>query len=217
MILVGNFVETPKDILNIMTAEQRIECKNYFLRKMSRVRAEIREQLAERAVSNLERYYSLLRSTGEKGIEDLIAAIHASDFSVSKSARHHHYPSGTMEHCLGVYDLMSPAADELRKTGVEIKESDVILLCLLHDVCQGKCPEWKQYPRHGRRSRAIVARYLPEVSEQLLEAINGHMHPPTNENLLWQLIHKYDGNEYGDAGTCPRGQVKINDGPTVAL
>jgi hypothetical protein len=200
-----------------MNAEQRIECKNYFLRKMSRVRAEIREQLAERAVSNLERYYSLLRSTGEPGIEDMIAAIHASTYSVSMSDRHHHYPSGTMEHSLGVYDLMSPAAEELRKTGVEIKESDVILLCLLHDVCQGKCPEWKQYPRHGRRSRAIVARYLPEVSEQLLEAIDGHMHPPTNENLFWKLIYKYDGHEYGDACTCPRGQVKISDAETVAL
>lgn len=200
-----------------MNAEQRIECKNYFLRKMSRVRAEIREQLAERAVSNLERYYSLLRSTGEKGVEDLIAAIHASDFSVSKSARHHHYPSGTMEHCLGVYDLMSPAAEELRREGVEVKESDVILVALLHDVAQGNCPEWRQYPGHGRKSRAIIARYLPEVSELVLEAINGHMHEPTNENVLWQLIHEYDGNTHGDAGTCPKGQVKISDTETVAL
>jgi HD superfamily phosphohydrolase YqeK len=184
---------------------------------MSRVRAEIRDQLAERAVSNLERYYSLLRSTGEKGVEDLIAAIHASDFSVSKSARHHHYPSGTMEHCLGVYDLMSKGAEGLRQSGVEVKESDVILVALLHDVAQGKCPEWEQYGGHGRRSRAIVARYLPEVSEQVLEAINGHMHEPTNENLFWKLIYKYDGHEDGDAGTCPKGQVKISDAETVAL
>lgn len=200
-----------------MNAEQRIECKNYFLRKMCRVRAEIREQLAERAVSNLERYYSLLRSTGEKGVEDLIAAIHASDFSVSKSARHHHYPSGTMEHCLGVYDLMSKGAEELRKNGVEIKESDVILVALLHDIAQGKCPEWNQYPGHGRRSRAIVARYLPEVSDQVLEAINGHMHFPNPSNLLWGLISLSDGGLTGDACKCDKGYVIINDGEAVDL
>jgi hypothetical protein len=200
-----------------MTAEQRIECKNYFLRKMCRVRAEIREQLAERAVNNLERYYSLLRSTGEPGIEDLIAAIHASDFSVSKSARHHHYPSGTMEHCLGVYDLMSKRAEALRQEGIEVKESDVILVALLHDVAQGNCPEWRQYSGHGRKSRAIVARYLPEVSEQVLEAINGHMHFPNPLNPLWNLISLSDGGLTGDAGKCNKGYVIISDAETVAL
>jgi hypothetical protein len=122
-----------------------------------------------------------------------------------------------MEHCLGVYDLMSKGAEELRREGVEVKESDVILVALLHDVAQGNCPEWRQYPGHGRKSRAIIARYLPEVSELVLEAINGHMHEPTNENVLWKLIHEYDGNTHGDAGTCPKGQVKISDAETVAL
>ena len=122
-----------------------------------------------------------------------------------------------MEHCLGVYDLMSKGAEELRKNGVEIKESDVILVALLHDIAQGKCPEWEQYGGHGRRSRAIVARYLPEVSEQVLEAINGHMHFPNPSNLLWGLISLSDGGLTGDACKCDKGYVIINDGETVAL
>ena len=49
-----------------MDTNQRIACENFFLKRMSRVRKEIRDQLAERAVDNLTRYYSLLHSTKER-------------------------------------------------------------------------------------------------------------------------------------------------------
>jgi hypothetical protein len=188
--------------------ENREACKQFFLRHMSKIREDIREQLAERAADNLIRYYSLLRSTGVPGMEDLIAAIHGSTFSISNSCHHHHYPSGTMEHCLGVYKRMSEAAVLLREKGNEIKESDVILVALLHDVCRGKRREWSDYPRHGLRSRLIVEKYLPEVSPDVLEAIEKHMHEPTNSNLLWSLVRD---NDYPDGLTCNRGEAKLSD------
>ena len=188
--------------------ENREACKQFFLKRMSKIREEVREQLAERAVDNLTRYYSLLRSTGEPGMEDLIAAIHSSTFSTSNSVHHHHYPSGTMEHCLGVYKLMSEEAALLREQGNEIKESDVILVALLHDVCMGKCNEWSKYPRHGLRSRSIVERYLPGLSPDVLEAIEKHMHKPDNQNLLWSLVNN---NDRKDGYTCNRGEAKLSD------
>lgn len=73
-----------------MNMENREACKQFFLNHMSKIREDIREQLAERAADNLIRYYSLLRSTGVPGMEDLIAAIHGSTFSISNSCHHHH-------------------------------------------------------------------------------------------------------------------------------
>lgn len=189
-------------------------CKSYFLKRMARVREEVRDQLAERAVDNLTRYCSLLHSTGEPGMEDLVKAIHNSSYTTSKSVRHHHYPSGTMEHSLGVYKLMCDEAEELRQQGHQIKDSDLILVALLHDIAQGKCPEWDHYRGHGRRSRAIVERYLPEVSSDVLQAIEGHMHFPFNDNILWYLIVKVDTK---DAATCNRGFVKLTDTETAAI
>lgn len=182
---------------------------------MSGVRKEIRDQLAERAVDNLVRYYSLLHSTGEPGIDVLVKAIHNSTFTTSMSNSHHHYPSGTMEHSLGVYQLMSQEADKLRNKGHQIKESDVVLVALLHDVGQGKCIEWAGYGGHGGRSRAIVERYLTEVSADVLEAINGHLHRPANvKNVLWKLIKDADKR---DGHTCDKGYAKISDADVVLL
>lgn len=191
-----------------MDATQRENSKNYFLKKMKSVRENIRERLAERAVDNMSRYYGLLYSTGEKGMEDLVAAIHASTFTTSPSGRHHRYPSGTMEHCLGVYKLMSQKAADLREKGYEIRESDVILVALLHDVGNGRSGEWLSYKGHGLRGKSIVERYLPEVSPQVLDAICFHMHTVETDNVLQKLVRSVD---WVDAATCSRGRVRLSD------
>ena len=189
--------------------------KEFFLKKMCRVRSEIREQLAERAASNIKKYYSLLRSTSEEGIEDLIAAIEESTFKTAGSSRHHHYTSGTLEHCLGVYKKMSQKAIWLRKLGVTVKESDVILVGLLHDICNGRHPDWTA-PGHGRRSKAIVKKYLPNVSNNVLKAIEQHMHSSSalSSNPLCGLIIMSD---MPDSATCDKGYVKLSDKATVPL
>ena len=189
--------------------------KEFFLKKMCRVRSDIREQLAERAEKNIEKYYTLLRSTGEEGIENLIAAIDESTFKTSGSAGHHHYISGTLEHCLGVYRKMSRKAAWMRKVGVKINESDVILVGLLHDVYNGAHPDWS-VSGHGRRSKAIVKKYLPNVSDNVLEAIELHMHPKALRlsNPYWRLIIMSD---MPDSSTCNKGYAKLGERVIVPL
>lgn len=191
------------------------EYKEFYLEKMKRVRKEIRESLATRAAENLKEYYSLLRSTGAEGIEELIAAIDQSTFKTEPSHRHHHYIAGTLEHCLGVYKRMSKEASILRKIGCKYEESDVILVGLLHDICNGKHPDWKS-PGHGSRSRKIVEQYLPNASKNVLAAIEGHMKLSFSnaKNPLWRLIISSD---MPDSGTCDIGYAKINDNETVSL
>lgn len=200
-----------------MDIKTRQECKKYFLRRMQNVREELREPLAERAIDNMCEYYNLLHSTKEEGVANLVAAIHASTFTTSRSSSHHQYPSGTLEHCLGVYRLMSKKAALLRGQGQVIKESDLILVGLLHDVCNGKSTKWN-YSRHGSRSRHIVQRYLPNVSGEVLEAIECHRHRTVRtrdglikskeNNILWDLVCQCD---HSDAATCGRGLARISD------
>lgn len=201
------------------------DVKGFFLKKMTKIRREIREQVAERAADNLIEYYRLLRSTQVPGIEDIITAIHKSSFSQSCSKSHHNYVGGTLEHSLGVYHLMSKEADRIRKMGYHINESDVILVALLHDVCKGRCDDW-HFDRHGSRSRKIVELYLPNLSDDILEAIEKHMHGGKfkvkgkmrevcpGDNILHYLICTAD---YPDGKTCDKGYVKLNDTQVVPL
>ena len=204
----------------------RDDVKNYFLTKMKGIRREIREQVAERAADNLIEYYRLLRSTQVPGIENLITAIHKSSFSCSRSNSHHNYVGGTLEHSLGVYHLMSKEADRIRKMGYDINENEVILVGLLHDVCKGKHDDWGFDKKHGSRSRNIVELYLPNLSDDILEAIEKHMHGGKfkvngkrrevrpGDNILHYIICKAD---YPDGKTCDKGYVKLNDTQVVPL
>ena len=189
--------------------------KEFYLEKMKRIRKEIRESLATRAAQNLQKYYSLLRSTGAEGIEDLIKAIDESTFKTEGSHNHHRYIAGTLEHSLGVYKRMSRKASVWRKLGFKYKESDIILVALLHDISNGSHPDWKG-SGHGGRSRKIVEKYLPNVSQDVLEAIEGHMHASISglTNPLWRLIITSD---MPDSGTCDIGYAKISDNETVSL
>lgn len=181
----------------------------FFDRRMKRAFPDdaLRARGVDRAIENQDRFYSLLRSTGLEGIEDLISAIHKSNFSTTHSHSHHHYPTGTMEHSLGVYDLMkaSPKA-------VNFTDTELILVGLLHDVCMGHLDEWSLLPTgHGYRSRCIVEKYLPAARTgkylEAMIAINFHR-KPIPENLrgphpLRNLVKECDRN---DASTCNSGQ-----------
>lgn len=164
------------------------------------------ESAIERAIKNEDRIYELLRSTNEPGIVDLISAIHRSTFAKSNCHSHHHYPTGTLEHSLGVYEEMCKKAEEL---GVNVNANDLILVGLLHDVGDaGGVDEWMQFRGHGRRSRAITNLYLNNVSEDVLEAIEKHRHDPRKENIhnkpLRLLVFLAD---HADAAKCSGGQT----------
>ena len=167
---------------------------------------EVLRKAVDRVIENQDRYYALLRSTGEVGIEELIASIHKSTFFTAHSHSHHHYASGTVEHSLGVYDQLVIKAE-----GYGYSDKDLILTALLHDICMGYNPEWPHKPgRHGYNSFLITQKYLPNVSPAVLEAICCHKHWPSKEskarNPLRQLIKEAD---HADAATSPDRTLKF--------
>ena len=181
--------------------------REYFTRKLSHsFSGEVLNKAIDRVLHNQDRYYALLRSTGERGIEDLILSIRKSNFSTAHSHSHHHYTTGLIEHSLGVYDQMSS-----RAKGMGLKESDIILAALLHDICMAHNPEWPRVPhKHGYVSMLITQKYLPDVSMAVKEAIWKHRHTPSYENAarnpLWALVRKSD---IADASTSPDRTLKF--------
>ena len=184
--------------------------REYFTRRLSRsFSGEVLEKAIDRVLVNQDRYFALLRSTGEPGIDNFIQQILKSNFTTAHSHSHHHYPTGLIEHSLGVYDQMSN-----RAKGMGLKESDIILTALLHDISMAKNEEWSRIPHnrgeHGRFSMKIAKKYLPGLSQYVLEAICKHRHYPSDSdakrNPLWALVRKSD---IADASTSPNGTLKF--------
>ena len=162
----------------------------------------------DRVIANQDRYYALLRSTNEPGIEELITAIHKSSFFTGHSHSHHHYSTGLVEHSLGVYDKMVCMAE---KEGYSLNPNDIILVGLLHDVCMGRNEDWRNLPgKHGEKSANIVKKYLLNISDDVYEAIRCHRHDPSEEskkrNPLWYLVRESDK---ADAATSPDATLKF--------
>lgn len=181
----------------------------YFTRRLQKdFQGEVLRKAVDRVIVNQDRYYSLLRSTKVQGIDELITAIHNSSFFTGHSHSHHHYTTGLVEHSLGVYDQMVHMAKE---EGYSLDPNDIILVGLLHDVCMGRNDDWKNLPgRHGEKSANIVQKYLPNISDDVYEAICCHRHDPTAEskrrNLLWYLVRESDK---ADAATSPWYTLKF--------
>lgn len=184
--------------------------REYFTRKLSRsFSGEVLSRAIDRVLFNQDRFYALLRSTGEPGVENLIQSIRKSNFSTAHSHSHHHYPTGLIEHSLGVYDQMSANAK-----GMGLKESDIILTALLHDISMARNEEWSIIPHgrweHGEFSMKISKKYLPGLSQDVLEAICKHRHDAPDleakRNPLWHLVRESDKE---DASTSPDGTLKF--------
>ena len=181
--------------------------REYFTRKLSRsFSGDVLTKAIDRVIFNQDRYFKLLRSTCEPGIEGLILSIRKSDFTTSHSHSHHHYQTGLIEHSLGVYDQMSS-----RARGLGLKESDIILTALLHDICMARNPDWPHVPgKHGLNSMLIAEKYLPRLSSDVKEAILKHRHTPSaanaSRNPLWALVRQSD---IADASTSPERTLKF--------
>lgn len=165
------------------------------IRRKGDVPSDLIEKVSAMADANLARYYGLLRSTDMEGMENLISAIHRSTFSICRSSSHHHYTTGTMEHCLGVYDEMMKNNKDGR-----FCERDIILVALLHDVGKGRSREFsfEKGDHHPTRSMKIVRRYLKNVPSEVLYAIRYHQHH-SHDHPLQDLVCKAD---HKDASKC---------------
>lgn len=186
---------------------KRIPREAFFSNKLKRYyTGETLRKAVNRVIENQDRYYLLLRSTGEPGVEELIASIHKSSFFTAHSESHHHYATGLVEHSLGVYDQMSRLAPSYGLGG-----KDIILTALLHDVCMARNDEWPHVSgKHGLNSCLIARKYLPNLSPAVQEAIEKHRHEPSPQNAarnpLWKLVNKAD---HADAATSPRNTLKF--------
>lgn len=179
----------------------------YFTGKLSRYYSgETLARAVNRVIKNQDRFYTLLRSTNEPGIEELISSIHKSSFWTSHCHSHHHYATGLAEHSLGVYDKMKRKAARY-----DLEEKDIILTALLHDLCTAHNKEWPHIAgKHGMNSRLVAEKYLQGLSPEVKEAIQCHMHRPSQENAarnpLWALVHIAD---WTDASTSPFKTLKF--------
>lgn len=183
--------------------------KDFFTSKLQRYfEGDNLRKAVDRVIENQDRYHALLRSTREEGIEDLITSIHKSTFFTAHSHSHHHYATGLVEHSLGVYDQMARRA---KIEGYSLRPNDIILVGLLHDVCMGHNDDWKLLEGiHGEKSANIAKKYLPNISDDVYEAIRCHRHNPspesTNRNPLWCLVRQSDK---ADAATSPRDTIRF--------
>lgn len=83
----------------------------------------------------ITRFNALLRSTNIIGIERLIVHLKENGFydAPASSGNHLCNVGGLLEHSLNVYDVANDLIDSNRFLN-EIRENDLIIACLLHDV-----------------------------------------------------------------------------------
>lgn len=138
----------------------------------------------EEKSANKARIEALLRSTGRQGIEDVLAYLEKHDFYEMPSSlrRHHNWPGGLAQHCLGVYD-------RLKATGEDLPEDSMILTALLHDICKSRKiyrderGVWKErpdeqlhYKGHGSRSVKLLEKTCGlQLTPDERKAIRFHM------------------------------------------
>lgn len=145
------------------------------------------DMAVERISKLRDEFHSLLADVDRPGMTDLLDYLDECGFYYRPSSdiRHHNYPGGLAEHCLGVYRKMS---EENIKS---ISEDSIKIVGLFHDLC--KCDMFffvgrsiRKYKRdgHGRRSVRILKRYGVTLSPEEYRAIRYHMGSSRNTERL---------------------------------
>ena len=164
-------------------------------------------------LANKDRIKTLLKSTGRRGIENVLDYLEKNDFYEVPSSlrRHHNWPGGLAQHCLGVYD-------RLKATGEGLPEDSMILTALLHDICKVRKiykdsnGKWKERPDtelhyrgHGSRSVKLLEKtcglqLTPEERKAIRFHMGGYNLPKEDlreffankNNSLWRLLMNAD-------------------------
>ena len=163
--------------------------------------------------TSAKRFEALLRQTGRRGIENVLAELEALGFfSAPASARFHgNYPGGLLEHSLNVYD-----------EAMLVRDAQLGIVALLHDICKAevykemekfrkdKDGQWEKYNAygvdytgfplgHGEKSVIRLLRWGLEMTDDEIIAIRWHM---SGFDLAFQSPEIR--NNYNEAsGKCP--------------
>ena len=91
---------------------------------------------------------ALLRSTGREGMEDMIIDLEKMGYFIAPASSHHHLnvEGGLVQHSLNTYRAALTIWEGMKqfrpKLGAEVKKDNLIIACLLHDIC--KCDIYKK-------------------------------------------------------------------------
>jgi hypothetical protein len=88
---------------------------------------------------NVKLFEELLKATNREGIEDLIAFIKKSDFYTAPASTIYHscHEGGLLEHSINVYNrLKKKFDDELWVDSCGVKDENIVICALLHDLCK---------------------------------------------------------------------------------
>ena len=88
---------------------------------------------------NIEKFENLLQSVNREGINILLTFIRKSDFYTAPASTRYHscHEGGLLEHTLNVYDrLMNKCKDTLWQGNTIIKNENIVISALLHDICK---------------------------------------------------------------------------------
>ena len=135
----------------------------------------------ERIWKNREEFRALLEPVKRDGIPELLDYLDECGFYYrpSSDTRHHNYPGGLAEHCLGVYKKMALSPI------VKDKPESVKIVGLFHDLCkcdqfyfQGRRIRSHRVDGHGSRSVRLLRKFGVQLDEYEFRAIRYHMGSP---------------------------------------
>ena len=181
----------------------------------------------EQRQHNKDEFIHIIKSTRRNDLDKIILDLEKEGFFDAQCHGHDKYPGGTLNHCLWVCKLALETWKDLvqKHPDKELpKEYNVIIVSLLHDVCDSNGFKYvKKYEGgreiHGKRSKLILERYKRAdgnavLVEGELNAIKRHMHAKAfhgetvstrNANdwktLLHYILKNSDGRSveyYGD-------------------
>lgn len=162
-------------------ARVRYKLRGWYSRK------EYEDMAVERISKLRDEFHSLLADVNRPGMADLLDYLDECGFYYrpSSDTRHHNYPGGLAEHCLGVYRKMS--VENIKGTS----EDSIKIVGLFHDLCKcdmfyfvGRSIHKHKRDGHGRRSVRILKRYGVTLSPEEYRAIRYHMGSSRNAERL---------------------------------
>lgn len=157
-------------------------------------------------MDNKERFISILRSTGRRGVETVITNLEELGFFEAPASTifHLNQPGGLLQHSLNVYDEAVKIAGQQIEFRPEcadkLSQDSVTIVSLLHDVCKAEIYKeaqkwrkdsegrWETYNTyevdysslplgHGEKSVIRLLQWGLELSDDEMVAIRWHMGP----------------------------------------